>query len=294
MNFAITVVSPPGYIHSAAFHEVAESLHYALLQLGHDSILTTEGILPGRRHIVLGSNLLPHYPLPIADDAILYNLEQIEIGSSWFSPALIALFQRYVLWDYSQQNTVAFKTLDVNVAQVLPIGYIKELTRIPHLVESDIDVLFFGSMNARRQEIVNQMSAAGLQVRSIFGMYGNTRDAYISRAKLLLNVHFYDAKILELVRISYLLANHCTVLSEHSSDSSEDATLATGVAFANYKDLTQRARELVNNPEECISLARRGFEIMSARPIMEYLRNAIEQDASGLNRVHSTPINFYN
>lgn len=294
MKFAITVISPPGYIHSAAFHEVAESLHYALLQLGHDSILTTEGILPGRRHIVLGSNLLPHYPLPLADNAILYNLEQIEIGSSWFSPALIDIFQRYVLWDYSKQNTMAFKTLNVNVGHVLPIGYIKELTRIPHLVESDIDVLFCGSMNPRRQEIINQMSAAGLKVRSIFGLYGNARDAYISRAKLLLNVHFYDAKILELVRISYLLANHCTVLSERSSDSSEDATFATGVAFANYDDLTQRARELVNNPEECISLARRGFEIMSARPVMEYLRNALEQDASGSNRVQHTPIHFYN
>src|SRR3989344_4886862 len=101
MKFAVTVVSPPGYIHSAAFNEAAETIHYGLRSLGHDSVLTTEGMLPGRRHIVLGSNLLPRYQLPFAHDAILYNLEQVEVGSPWFRHELIDIFRRHVLWDYS-------------------------------------------------------------------------------------------------------------------------------------------------------------------------------------------------
>ena len=78
-----------------------------------------------------------------------------------------------------------------------------------------------------------------------------------------------------MVRISYLLANRCAVLSERSSDPAEDDSLAEGVAFAGYPELAQRARELIDAPGERQCRARRGFEIMRARPAVEYLRAAL-------------------
>jgi hypothetical protein len=120
MQFAVTVVSPPGYLHSAAFSEVAETIHYSLRSLGHDSIITTEGKLPGRQHIVLGSNLLPYFPLRISDDAILYNLEQVAIGSPWFQPDLVNVLRRYRVWDYSKRNAAALDALGVKIAQIVP------------------------------------------------------------------------------------------------------------------------------------------------------------------------------
>jgi hypothetical protein len=107
MKYVVTIVSPPGYVHSAVFQEVAETIHYGLLSLGHDSILTNEGLLPGRRHIVLGSNLLPTYRLPINPDSILYNLEQIDPGSPWLNTELLELFKRYTVWNYSKINEAA-------------------------------------------------------------------------------------------------------------------------------------------------------------------------------------------
>ncbi|MFQ5471158.1 MAG: hypothetical protein ACE5EH_12820 [Gammaproteobacteria bacterium] len=275
MKFAVTIVSPPGYIHSQAFKEVAETIHYGLLALGYDSVLTTEGMLEGRKHIVLGSNLLPQYPLPLSHDATLYNLEQVYVNSPWFSLELVDIFRRYVLWDYSKQNAAKLEAMGVNVSNVVPIGYRKELTRIRFEPERDIDVLFFGSMNARRKEIITRMNAAGLRVAAGFGIYGKKRDSLIGRSKLLLNVHFYDAKVLEMVRISYLLSNHCAILSEHSSDPDEDRKLADGIAFADYQHLVQRACELIDNPEEREHLASRGFEIISAHPEEDYLRAAL-------------------
>jgi hypothetical protein len=130
MKYAVTIVSPPGYIFSAAFQEVAETIHCGLMSLGHDAVLTTEGMLPGRRHIVLGSNLLPSFALPVGPDAILYNLEQIVPGSPWLSNDLLALFRRYTVWDYSSLNAAALAKFGINVQQVVPIGYVKQLTRI--------------------------------------------------------------------------------------------------------------------------------------------------------------------
>jgi hypothetical protein len=277
MKLAVTIVSPPGYVHSAAFIEVAETIHCALLSLGHDSVLTAEGNIPGRLHIVLGSNLLPHYPLPLSRDAILYNLEQVSLGSSWFRPELIDIFRSHVVWDYSRKNAATLDALGIHVGHVLPIGYVKELTRIQFATERDIDVLFFGSMNPRRQEIVDRIRATGLRTMAAFGVYGQERDSLIGRAKLLLNVHYYDAKVLEIVRISYLLANRCAVLSERSSDLTEDEAFAEGVAFADYELIAARARELIDAPDVCDRLARRGFEIMSARSAPEFLREALAQ-----------------
>jgi hypothetical protein len=280
-RFAVTVVSGEGYVHSAAFREVAETLHFGLGSLGYDCVLTSEGALPGRRHIVLGPNLLPYYPLRLDADAILYNLEQVEIGTGWFRPELklIDIFRRHEVWDYSKRNALALEAHGVKVAHVVPVGYVKELTRLQRTAEPDIDVLFIGAMNPRRQQIIQEMRAAGLQVHVPFGVYGEERDALIMRAKLLLNVHFYEAKVLEIVRISYLLANRCAVLSERSADPSEDDALAEGVAFADYGNLARRARELVDSPAERERMAQRGFELMSARPIDTYLREALESGA---------------
>lgn len=253
-------------------------MHYGLMSLGHDSVLTTEARLTGRQHIVLGSNLLPAYPLPLAEDAILYNLEQVDPGSQWFRPELIDVFRRYRIWDYSKKNAAALASLGVKVEQVVPVGYAQELSRIRFAEHRDIDVLFFGSMNPRRRLAIARLREAGLNVSAVFGVYGAERDALIARSKLLLNVHYYEAKVLEIVRISYLLANRCTVLSEGGADPDETSLLNGGVAFTNFESLTTRATELIGRPHEREEIARRGYELMSGRLMSDYLRIALVGD----------------
>lgn len=276
MKFAVTIVSPPNFIHSAAFHEIAETIHYGLIALGHDSVLTTEGNLSGRRHIVLGSNLLPHYPLPLADNAILYNLEQIQEGSQWLTPAFLELLRRYEVWDYSPQNVERLLQLGVNVSTIVPVGYTPELTRITHVAEPDIDVLFFGAMNPRRQATIDEMRTLGLRVEVLCGVYGAERDTIIGRSRLVLNLHYYEAKVLEMARIAYLLANRCVVLSEYSSDTTEDAALADGVAFAQYEELPEMALQLLGSKDKCVRLAENGFALICSRPITAYLKTALQ------------------
>jgi hypothetical protein len=275
MNFAITVVSPPNYVHSAAFAEVAESLLIGLRELGHDAVLTDCGELPGRRHIVLGANLLPHYRMPVAEDAILYNLEQVCTGSVWIKPELLDLYRRHTLWDYSPRNAAALRTLGIDVAAILPIGYAKTLTRIKHAADPMIDVLFIGSMNPRRLAVLERMRDLGLRVQAAFGVYGAQRDALIGRARLLLNVHFYEAKVLEMVRIAYLLANRCAVLSEYGADPDEDAALEGCVAFADYDALPELAAKLVADGQARARLAQSGYDWIRARPVSAYLRTIL-------------------
>jgi hypothetical protein len=276
-KFAVSIISPPDYIHSQAFFEIAETIHYGLLELGYDSIITSEANIVERQHIILGSNLLPHCSIEIAEDAIIYNLEQVEIGSTWFGPELIDILRKYTIWDYSEQNVLALGAIGIKVDRVVPIGYVEQLTKFQLAQEEDrnIDVLFIGSWSAGREKIINEMISLGLRVEVVCGVYGVERDEIISRAKLVLNMHLYNARILEMVRISYLLANRCSVISERSSEPSVDEEMEEGVAFADYDQLASRAVELIGNPRERQRLSERGFEIIRERSAVNYLASAL-------------------
>lgn len=272
-GFEVTVVSPPGFIHAAAFREVSETLCWGLRELGHDAVLTANGSSGlGRRQIVLGSNLLPHCPLRLQPGAVLYNLEQC--GGWWVGPELLAWFRSHTVWDYSVRNMLALVDAGVSVSAVLPIGYYPGLERFGRAAAQDIDVLFIGSFNERRTRVLEACRRAGLRVVGSYGVYGAERDRLLARARVVLNVHFFEAKVLEMVRLSYLLANGCTVLSESGADPLEDSALQGGVQFAAYESLPEQAVRLVEDGGARVRLAARGQELMRARPITAYLQAA--------------------
>ena len=90
----MVLICPPGYIHSLALLEIAETINFALLNLGFDSILTDAHESLGRRNIILGGHLLneaSEYLVP--EDAIIYNFEQIDLSSSWLETNYLNLLK---------------------------------------------------------------------------------------------------------------------------------------------------------------------------------------------------------
>jgi SAM-dependent methyltransferase len=277
--YSIVTVQPPGYPHSAAFAEVAELLLHGLRRLGHDAVAAAAPA-PGRRPIVLGSNLLPGHPLPLPPDAILYNLEQIDPGSAWITPALLELFRRHEVWDYSARNAARYPALGLATPRVVPLGWVPELERIAPAPE-DVDVLFYGCQNPRRLAILDALRARGLRVETLFGVYGAERDRFIARSKVVLNVHFFDAKVFEIVRVSYLLGNRRCVVSERGADPAEEAELEEGVAFAPYEALVETCVRLAGAPAERERLAAAGQAALRRRDEATFLRAALAAPAPG-------------
>ncbi len=272
-RYAVVIVQPPGYAHSAAFKEIAESIAFALRGLGQDAVLANTPIA-GRRAIVLGSNLLPGHPLELGPDTILYNLEQIEPGSTWLTPALLALFRRFEVWDYSARNAARYAELGLLPPRVVPVGYVPELTRIPPRLE-DIDVLFYGSMNERRRAVLEALAARGLRVQAPFGVYGEERDRLISRSRVVLNLHYYRAKVFEVVRVSYLLANRRCVVSERGSDEAEERGFEDGIAFASYEGIVETCARLCGDEAARLRIASEGQRIFARRDARRDLAEAL-------------------
>jgi SAM-dependent methyltransferase len=273
MKLAICIVSPPGYVHSEVFREIGETLESAIRALNHDVVLTTQTDLPGRRTVVLGSNLLSRHPHNLTRGTILYNLEQVEPGP-WFESGTLELFRRYRVWDYSERNAAEFEKLALPRPRVVPIGWAPTLARIEPAHE-DIDVLFYGSMNERRWAVIEELLRSGVRVETAFGVYGKARDQLIARSRIVLNIHFYEAKVFEIVRVSYLLANGRVVVSERGASAEEEAPFEQGVAFDSYEHLASRCVQLLNDEDERARLRKTGRLIMESRPATTFLKAAL-------------------
>jgi len=275
VRFAVAIASPPDYEHGEAFREVAEGLHHGLLALGHDSVLTHRLDLDHRRTIVLGSNLLALHRMEPPKDPILFNLEQVEGASwQWARTPLLDLLRRYPVWDYSEANIERLVEWQVPRPTHVPIGHVPQLTRIAPAAE-DIDVLFYGSLNERRRVILDELLARGFRVKWLFGVYGATRDAWIARSKVVINIHFFESKVFEIARVSYLLANRRAVVSEYGAHPNDERDLESGIAFAEYDDLVDRCIELIGDERARHQLGERGYATFASRDQATILRRAL-------------------
>ncbi len=277
----IWIVTPPGYLHSAAFDETALALNGAFADLGHVVPIVRDATEVRGVPLVLGANLL--VDLPVAqhpERMVLYNLEQVQPGSPWMRPGYIELLARHDVWDYSTDNIAALGALGVRGVRHCPIAYHPALTRIRPAEES-IDVLFIGSLNERRSALLHQLVLHGLDVKALFGVYGVERDRMIARSRILLNVHFYEAKVLELVRLSYWLANERFIVSEPGSDPGVRGELELGVAFAPYGELVATCLRYARRPQERRAIARRGAQLFRLRDAADVLRTVLTEPSTG-------------
>ena len=274
MRFAVSVITPPGYVHSQAFSELAESLHHALLALGHDSVLSTRTDNRRRRHIVFGANLLVKRPQPLPEDSILYNLEQLGPDSPWDTPAYRELLSRYRVWDYAQSNIRRLAEHGI-AAEHLPVGWMPQLKRIPERGR-DVDVLFYGVVNQRRADALDALVARGLRLHVLTDVYGRERDAWIARSRVVLNLHHYAANLFEVVRVSYLLGNGVCVLSERGDDAELEQPYQGAVAFTDYADLPDACLALVRDPARQDQLRQSAVEAMARLDLRSLLQPRLE------------------
>ena len=287
-RFNITLVRPEGFLHAEAFHEVAETLQFGLRSIGHAANIRENVLDATATNILLGAHLLsaPEASM-VLPGSILYNLEQL--GGPALPKHFYELGIRHQVWDYSLRNLKTWSVLRCAFPPLhVPLGYAPELRRIKAAQVQDIDVLFYGSLNDRRSRILESLKDSGAKVHTAFGVYGKERDKLIARSKVILNIHFYDAKIFESVRVSYLLANSKAVVSECCENTEIDADLADSVMTLPYDSLVEGCHLLLQDEEKCRELETRGFQCFSQRKESEILNKALQENTSAVIRPAET------
>lgn len=185
-------------------------------------VTKSEKIINDRKNIILGINLLKFYPkknFKFPDNSVIINFEAFE-HKEFFDNYTVNFLKNYEVWDFNFFNAEKINNqYGTKIKKVLPMGYCQELKKFSYLsTKKDIDVLFMGSLSARRNKVLSNLLKMGLNVKHIFGIYGDQKDFFIKRAHLHLNIHYYGPRVLEPFRINYYLINGCPIISEPSSD----------------------------------------------------------------------------
>ena len=279
-KFAVVLPQPPGYSHCGALLELAQTVHFGLLHLGFESCLV-RGFRSGFRHIVFGSHLIPPEAWPIRADSIIYNTEPLgeEAADAPFKNPPVEAMRAFKVWHMSKSLHERALALGFD-SQYVPLGYVREMTRIENQAEPDIDALFYGAVTPRRKAIVDQLRAAGLNVpeaETLFGRYGAERDALMSRAKMILNVHQYRPRVTFAVgRVVYALANRKPVLCEFNGPEEEiEEDLSPGMVFAGYENLIDVCKDLAKDPNALRVAAQAGFDAVRRRDEESILRTTL-------------------
>jgi hypothetical protein len=283
----LVLVRPRGWPHASAVAEIVESLVWGFRALGIAADAHDNEVAAGAVNIVFMAHAMgPEDATQLPANAIIYNFEQVGGTINLLTPAFLTAIARHRVWDYSRRNMERLAPLTGHRRrQVVPVGYVPALSRIPRAPVQDIDVLFYGAVNPRRRDILLGLQQAGLLVHAPFGVYGAERDALIARAKLVLNVHAQPAaKVLEMVRISYLLANRKAVVTEIDAQTEAADDIGEAVAGVPYDRLIDECCRLVVDATARQDLEDRGFAMFQKRDLVPVLRDAIAEAAQAEER----------
>ena len=270
----VCLIKPKNYVHYLALQELAELIHFSVLELGLKSQITFNYCdnNPSTKNIVLGAHLLNDNLIEdIPENTIIFNTEQIEsITENWKKKILNLARKNIIFWDYSQYNLdYLSKTINIK-GKLFQIGYQKELNRINHNIDKNIDVLFYGSINARREHIINKLKDRKINVKTLFGVYGKERDDLIAKSKLILNMHMYDSKIFEIVRVFYLLSNSIPVISEVGSDTKFNNDFLDLICKSTYENIEKNIIYLLENDKKRIELGENGLNAIKKFPQIKF------------------------
>lgn len=303
----ILIVSPPGYGHHLAFFDIAMSFKQSF---PNDPILTIDSNLcEDGTTLVFGAHLLARFDAKIDGDYVIYQTEQLAANDSLFvDEKYIDLLRRFPVWDYCQSNVDFLESKGI-CAKHVPIGYSKSLGNIktgksaslmgggrngPQRIDfsewsgvypitsptggfvEDIDVMFAGSINERRQKIIEELKGKEIDGRPLvvasFIGYGGFRDKLIARSKIVLNCHFYDSAIHEIFRTSHLFSNKKAVVSEYGKDAGLEAQFYGGGGFVEYDGLVDRCLDLLKDDAARHTVAEHGYNIFKKTTQAEILR----------------------
>ena len=175
---------------------------------------------------ILGYNVLPNIEFLRTQypnfRLIVIQLEQLYKESLWVNKRNYKILKSAdEVWDYDHNNIKWMLENYKIQAKFFPMLYTKALKTMKsvEIVNPDIDVLFYGYTNERRAKLFYSMQhkfSSKIRFFNLYGVWGSELDDYISRSKIILNVHTNEIARQEQVRMYHPVINGRCVLSEKS------------------------------------------------------------------------------
>lgn len=216
----LCVIQPAGYLHSLGLLDAALYVRHQFERLGAHVQVHKNRLVHGAINLVFGAHLGFDTRLLRDYTCLIVNLEQVGERGAPLPAAYLALLQQAMVIDYDAANRAVYAK-DPEDVPLIGFGHAPYLQAAPHdaqaLAARPIDLLFIGSMNPRRQALIERIRATGRRVQELsHPVYGPERDTIIRQAKAVLNLHFYDTARFEQVRAFQVLSMGTPLVSERT------------------------------------------------------------------------------
>lgn len=204
-------------------------------------------------HIVICPNMFSEMP----SHYFAYQMEQ-SVSSRWFNKDYFSKLHNAIgVMDYSMKNVKFLQEKGFHYRQLfyVPIFSNKAYSSIENSIneQDKYDVLFYGDASApRRAKVLNRLNEK-FRVKTITNLFGEELYKEIAKAKIVLNLHYYEGALLETCRIFELLSLGKVIVSEESSDQDEHSYLSDLVNFVqvdNYEQLESCISSLLENADK--------------------------------------------
>ena len=238
-----------------AFTDSALCLRDSIRAAGFGSNLYVNQANPRALSIVLGA--VPPLLGPLAQldprKTVIFNFEQLASNSELAGAPYRQWLRDWLVVDYHSRNVEHLKRENGAAQQVLELPIVPGPSVLfrPELPQDPVvDVLFYGTMNDRRAQVVARLRAAGMTVDVVAGAYGAELTPAIRRARIALHVHFYETGLFPVARVLQPVANGVPVVSEASVFSARSDWSRSGIRFAPYDGIVDACRELLLSVQE--------------------------------------------
>ena len=246
----LSIIQPTGYIHSLGFIDQARYVRHQLRKFGVEATIGKNRLRESAINIVFGAHLGFPAECRQRHACLFFNLEQLGQGGAKVSDGYLQLLRQSAVIDYDLANVPAYcdDIADVPVVPFLYAPYLEDGIARP-LQERPIDLLFFGSMNARRHAFIERVEACGANVAMFdHPIYGAERDHFIRQAKAVLNCSFYESSRFEQVRVSHCLSLGTPVISERHPSSQPPGEFQDAVFWIQDGELETFFEQVFNRP----------------------------------------------
>ena len=208
-------------------------------------------------HILLFSFKLEKLPKRY----IIYQLEQINKSLFLTDRLYTDLENSIISMDYSQVNYNNLKNSHKKYIRYQPMPISNKI--IEYTPNYEYDILFFGGLNERRKNIIDHLFKEKFVVAYTSDTFFESLYTHVKKAKIVLNLHYYDNAILETARLNEILPFNTLIVSESPNRLNDINDFYKDDVFFidNINDNLSNIHILVNQLRNCLD----NFDIYKSR-----------------------------
>lgn len=208
----------------------------------HD--ITFDKYIEGTPYIIICPQFVKVFPSVY----IAFQLEQLSVSNRWFNENYLSILKNaYAVFDYSLNN-IKFLSRYSELSSKLfyvPIDYNLKIDNSAD--DYKYDVVFYGDPTSpRRSKAFEVLNKHNINVKILSGVFGEELRTELKKTWIIINIHYYENSLLETTRLSEALSlGRSLIISEHSTDFTEDTRFSDTVQFVDYGDYDDMAEKII-------------------------------------------------